>query len=68
MKQELIDKLFCFSSDSIANSSIGTANETGTGLGLMLCKDFVDKHNGKIWVETKPNQGSRFYFTLPVAR
>jgi len=65
MKQELIDKLFSFSSDSIANSSIGTANETGTGLGLMLCKDFVDKHNGKIWVESKINKGTTVSFSLP---
>ncbi len=44
----------------------GTAGETGSGLGLMLCKDFVEKHNGKIWVESEVGIGSTFMFTLPI--
>ncbi|KAF0131220.1 MAG: multi-sensor signal transduction histidine kinase [Bacteroidetes bacterium] len=44
----------------------GTQNEKGTGLGLLLCKEFVEKHNGHIWVESKPGSGSNFSFTLPV--
>lgn len=43
----------------------GTANERGTGLGLILCKEFIDWHKGKIWVESKIGMGSRFSFTLP---
>lgn len=45
-------------------STRGTANEKGTGLGLILCKEFVEKNGGTIWLESKPGEGSTFYFTL----
>jgi signal transduction histidine kinase len=46
--------------------TLGTENEQGTGLGLILCKDFVLRHNGTIWVESIPGNGSNFIFSLPL--
>jgi signal transduction histidine kinase len=47
-------------------STIGTSNEAGMGLGLLLCKDFVEKNGGMIWFESEFEKGSTFYFTLPM--
>ena len=46
----------------------GTNRERGTGLGLILCKDFIEKHGGNIWVESKKNKGSTFWFTFPESK
>lgn len=62
IEQEHLNKLFRIDSKL---SKSGTANESGTGLGLILCKELVDKHNGKIWVESEPGKGSKFKFTIP---
>ncbi len=57
-----IDNLFRIDKNT---STKGTAKETGTGLGLILCKEFVEQHNGKIWVESEEGKGSRFTFSIP---
>jgi len=63
MKDETIAKLFKLDSNI---STYGTENEKGTGLGLFLCKEFVEKHGGKIWVESESGKGSTFKFILPM--
>ncbi|MDP2335541.1 MAG: PAS domain S-box protein [Bacteroidota bacterium] len=62
MNKEILDKLFCLDAYT---SRRGTEGEPTTGLGLMLCKEFIEKCRGKIWVESEVDRGSIFYFTLP---
>ncbi len=60
-----IDKLFRIDESF---TTTGTQDEKGTGLGLILCKSFVNKHDGKIWVESEIGKGSNFSFTIPIKK
>jgi len=62
MEPENILKLFRV---DVSHSALGTAKETGSGLGLILCKELVEKQKGKIWVESKKDIGTTFSFILP---
>lgn len=60
---ERIDSLF---NETSFEPTFGTNHEKGSGLGLKLCKTFVEKNNGKIWLESKLEKGTTFYFTIPI--
>lgn len=62
MSSDTLNNLFSLDMDS---SKKGTSGERGTGLGLILCKEFVDIHKGEFWIESTLNKGSSFYFTIP---
>jgi PAS domain S-box-containing protein len=62
ISKERLDKLFKINE---SNSTQGTHNEKGTGLGLILCKEFIEKNRGKIWVESSVGTGTNFHFSLP---
>lgn len=62
MSEEVVSKLFRIDSH---HSDVGTDNEKGTGLGLILCKEFIEKQGGSIRVESKLGEGSTFIFTIP---
>jgi signal transduction histidine kinase len=63
LSEEDIKKLFRLDVD---HRSIGSAGEKGSGLGLILCKEFVERNGGDIWVESEISKGCRFIFSLPV--
>lgn len=64
ISEEDIGKLFRI---DVHHSTIGESQEQGTGLGLILCKEFVEKHGGEISVESELGAGTVFRFTLPPA-
>ncbi len=62
MSDEDKEKLFRI---DVYHTKKGTEDESGTGLGLILCKEFIEKHKGKIWVESEEGKGATFCFTIP---
>jgi signal transduction histidine kinase len=65
IKKEILPSLFQLNQNK---STPGTEGEEGTGLGLLLCKEFVEKNNGKIWVDSTLGSGSSFNLTLPLTK
>jgi len=63
MNEKVMAKLWAIHNNY---SSQGTNGETGTGFGLQLCKELIERHGGKIWAESAPGKGSKFIFSLPI--
>ena len=62
MSKHILDNLFFM---DVNTARKGTEGESSTGLGLIICKDFIEKHNGKLLVESEEGRGSVFRFTIP---
>ena len=67
MNPEMVENIFKL---DVNNRRLGTEGEASTGLGLVLCKEFIEKHNGKLWIKSNVDgisgdKGTVFYFYLP---
>ncbi len=65
MPEDLIDKLFDI---GVKTSRKGTEDEPSSGLGIILCKEFVEKNGGNLWLESTEGEGTTFYFTVPLIK
>ncbi len=65
MSAKTLDSIFRI---DIQHHETGTSGERGTGLGLIVCKEFVEKNGGSLWAESVEGQGTTFFFTVPAAR
>jgi len=65
ISKERLDKLF---DSKISSTTKGTANEQGTGLGILICEEMAEQNHGKLWVESEEGTGSTFSFTLPLTK
>jgi signal transduction histidine kinase len=64
MSSDILNSLFKIGKKVVTQD---TSGKLGTGLGLILCKEFVEKNNGRIWVESEVEKGSTFHFSLPLS-
>lgn len=64
MNAKIVENIFKL---NVKTNRNGTENEPSSGLGLILCKEFIEKHGGKIWVESGENKGTTFYCSFPFA-
>ena len=62
MSKDMVDNLFNI---DVNTNRKGTSGELSTGLGLLICKDFIEKHNSTLCIESEPRVGSKFFFTIP---